>query len=54
MLDDIMEKHLKKHLPENQASTMGMWGLREEAKRIGEEVVLRDIVCQGELTVGSY
>ena len=44
MLDEIMEKHLTKHLPEDPSSTMEMWRLREEAKQIGEEVVLRDIV----------
>lgn len=44
MLDDIMEKYLKNHLLEDSPSTMEMWRLREEAKRIGEEVVFRDIV----------
>lgn len=44
MLAEIMEKHLAKHLPEDSSSTMEMWRLREEAKRIGEVVVLRDIV----------
>ena len=44
MLDEIMEKHLKKHLPENPSSTREMWRLREAAKQIGEEVVLREIV----------
>lgn len=46
MLDDIMKKYLAKHLPDDQTSTMEMWRLREETKRIGEEVVLRDIVYQ--------
>lgn len=44
MLDEVMEKHLANHLPEDSSSTMEMWKLREEAKRIGEVVVLRDIV----------
>ena len=44
MLDEIMNKYLAKHLPEDSSSTMEMWRLREEAKRIGEEVVLKDIV----------
>ena len=44
MLDEIMEKHLANHFPEDPSSTMEMWRLREEAKQIGEEVVLRDIV----------
>ena len=44
MLDVIMEKHLAKHFPEDPSSTMEMWKLREEEKRIGEEVVLKDIV----------
>ncbi len=44
MLEEIIEKHLTKHLPENPSSTMEMWRLREEAKQIGEEVVFRDII----------
>ncbi|WP_242943042.1 TnpV protein [Eubacterium uniforme] len=44
MLDEIMEKRLAKHLPEDPSSTMKMWRLREEAKQIGEEMVLRDVV----------
>lgn len=44
MLDEIMEKRLANHLSEDSSSTMEMWKLREEAKRIGEVVVLRDIV----------
>ena len=44
MLDEIMEKHLENHFPEDPSSTMEMWKLREEAKRIGEEVVLKDTI----------
>ena len=44
MMYEIMEKRLAKHLPEDPSSTMEMWRLREEAKQIGEEMVLREIV----------
>ena len=44
MLDEIMNKYLAKHLPEDSSSTIEMWRLREAAIQIGEEVVLKDIV----------
>lgn len=46
MLDTIMNRHIKKHPPENPGSTMEMWKLREQAKSIAEEVVFADIVYQ--------
>lgn len=46
LLDLITEKYLKSHLPKDSSSTMEMWRLREEAKRIAEEVVFQDIVNQ--------
>lgn len=44
MLDTIIDKHIKKHPPDNSGSTMEMWKLREQAKTMAEEVVLTDIV----------
>lgn len=46
MLDRIVAQHLAKHKPRNEASTMEMWRLREQAKQMAEEVVLNDIVRQ--------
>lgn len=46
MLDRIVKQYLAKHKPQNSASTMEMWRLREQAKQMAEEVVLRDIVRQ--------
>lgn len=46
MLDRIVNQYLEKHKPENTASTMEMWKLREQAKQMAEEVVLNDIVRQ--------
>lgn len=45
-LDSTTEKYLKSHSPRDSSSTMEMWRLREEAKRIAEEVILQDIVSQ--------
>jgi len=44
MLEGIVNQYLAKHKPQNSASTMEMWRLREQAKQMAEEVVLRDIV----------
>lgn len=44
MLDGIVEKYLAKHKPEDSHSTMEMWKLREQAKRIAEEVIYGEIV----------
>lgn len=46
MLEGIMNQYLAKHKPQNSASTMEMWRLREQAKQMAEEVVLSDIVRQ--------
>ena len=46
LLDSITEKYLKSHSPKDSSSTMEMWRLREEAKRIAEEVIFQDIVNQ--------
>lgn len=46
LLDSITEKYLKSHPPKDSCSTMEMWRLREEAKRIAEEVIFQDIVNQ--------
>lgn len=44
MLDRIVEKYLAKHKPKDTHSTMEMWKLREQAKRIAEEVIYGEIV----------
>lgn len=46
MLEGIVNKYLAKHKPQNSASTMEMWRLREQAKQMAEEVVLSDIIRQ--------
>ena len=46
LLEGIMNQYLAKHKPQNSASTMEMWRLREQAKQMAEEVVLNDIVRQ--------
>ena len=46
MLDSVTEKYLKSHPPKDSSSTMEMWRLREEAKRIAEEIIFQDIVNQ--------
>ena len=44
MLEGIVNQYLVKHKPQNSASTMEIWRLREQAKQMAEEVVLSDIV----------
>lgn len=46
MLEGIVNQYLVKHKPQNSASIMEMWRLREQAKQMAEEVVLNDIVRQ--------
>ena len=46
MLEGIVDQYLARHKPQNLASTMEMWRLREQAKQMAEEVVLSDIVRQ--------
>lgn len=46
MLERIANRYLAKHKPQNSASTMEKWRLREQAKQMAEEVVLCDIVRQ--------
>jgi hypothetical protein len=41
-----VNQYLAKHKPQNSASTVEMWKLREQAKQMAEEVVLSDIVRQ--------
>lgn len=46
MLEGIMNQYLVEHKPQNSASTMEIWRLREQAKQMAEEVVLSDVVRQ--------
>lgn len=46
LMDSMNEKYLKSHPPIDSGSTMEMWRLREEAKRIAEEIIFQDIVNQ--------
>ena len=46
MLEEIVNRYLAKHKPSDEASTMEMWRLREQAKQMAEEFVLNDVVRQ--------
>ena len=46
MLEQIVNQYLAKHKPSDEASTMEMWRLREQAKQMAEEFVLNDVVRQ--------
>lgn len=46
LLDSMTEKYIKSQPPKDSSSTMEMWRLREEAKRIAEEIIFQDIVNQ--------
>ena len=46
LLEGIMNQYLAKHKPQNSASTMEMWRLREQAKQMAEEVVLSDMFAK--------
>ncbi|MGC6173962.1 TnpV protein [Lacrimispora sp. 38-1] len=44
LLDQLMERYLSKHKPQDLNSTMEMWKIREQAKMEAEEIVLQQIV----------
>ena len=44
MIDSMMERYLKKHLPKNPADTMEMWQIRQQGMMQAEEIVLHDLV----------
>ena len=44
LLDQMMKTYLEKHPAQNPSSTMEMWKLREQAKRMAEEFIYQDIV----------
>lgn len=44
LLDQMMKNYLEKHPAQNPGSTMEMWKLREQAKRMAEEFIFQDIV----------
>ena len=44
MLEGIGNQYQERHKPQNSASTMEMWRIREQAKQMAEEVVLNNIV----------
>lgn len=46
MLDRIMNQYLAKHKPKDKHSTMEMWRIQEQAKRLAEEVIYGEIVYQ--------
>ena len=46
MLEEIVNRYLAKHKLSDEASTMEMWRLREQAKQMAEEFVLNDVVRQ--------
>ena len=45
-LEGIVNQDLAKHKPHSSAATVEMWKLREQARQMGEEVVLSDIERQ--------
>lgn len=44
LLDQMTKTYLEKHSAKNPNSTMEMWQLREQAKRMAEEFIFQDIV----------
>ena len=40
LLDNITGRYLQSHNPKNPTSTMEMWRIREQAKKIAEEMIL--------------
>ena len=46
MLDRIMNQYLANHKPKDKHSTMEMWRIQEQAKRLAEEVIYGEIVYQ--------
>ena len=46
LLDNITGRYLQSHNPKNPTSTMEMWRIREQAKKIAEEMILAEIVNQ--------
>ena len=44
LLETLMRNYLKIHKPKEPSSTMEMWKIREQAKMMAEEVVLKQIV----------
>lgn len=46
LLDTISEQYIKREMPEDCGSTMGMWKLREQARQLSEEMVLQEVVLR--------
>lgn len=46
MLDSIMNQYLAKHKPKDKHSTMEMWRIQEQTKRLAKEVIYGEIVYQ--------
>ena len=46
LLDNITDRYLQSHNLKNPTSTMEMWRIREQAKKIAEEMILAEIVNQ--------
>lgn len=44
LLDAISEQYFKQEMPESCNSTLDMWGLREQARQVAEEIVLQEVV----------
>ncbi len=44
LFDQLMERYLQTHKPQNPSSTMEMWQLREQAKQYAEEIVLLQVI----------
>ena len=45
-LEGIVNQYLAKHKPKDKHSTMEMWRIQEQAKRLAEEVIYGEIIYQ--------
>ena len=46
MLEDLMEKYLEKHRPENPSSTMEMFRIRKQGMMEAEEIIRHGLINQ--------
>ena len=46
LMEELQNKYLLSHKPQNPSSTMEIWKIREQAKMYAEEIVLNQIVLK--------
>ena len=46
MMEQLQNDYLKKNRPQNPSSTMEMWKIRNQARMMAEEIVLRELVMK--------